>query len=277
MTFLGARTDREAWAVLLGVPYDATATFRRGSALAPAAIRWASESIETYSRVLRRDLEELRFADQGDLDVAGMTPEAMVETVRAAVGRLPAGALPVLVGGEHTLTVGAVSALAERHPNMAVLQIDAHTDLRDEYEGRPLSHATVMRRIMDVVPAERIVALGLRAGTRAEFEQIRQYRAAAPRLGISSEVWTYLADRPAYVTIDIDAVDPADAPGTGNPEPEGLPAGDLLRFVRRLGDLRVVGMDLVEVSPPYDPSGRTAVLAAVILREALLVTAPRPA
>ena len=127
-----------------------------------------------------------------------------------------------------------------------------------------------MRRVAEVVPPERIIALGIRAGTREEFALAERYRVGSSRLALTSEVWTWLQDRPVYVTVDIDVVDPSDAPGTGNPEPEGIGAGELLRFVRHLADLRVVGLDLVEVSPPYDPSGRTAVLAATIIREALL-------
>lgn len=270
MSFLGAAAHAQPAAVILGVPYDATSTFRRGSALAPQAIRWASQSIETYSPVLRRDLESVRYDDGGDLDVDGATPEIVADAVRDAVAGTAPGALPVLLGGEHTLTLGAVQALAARHPDLAVVQLDAHTDLRDEYEGRKVSHATVMRRIMEAVPPERIVALGIRAGTGEEFALAGRYRACSPRLSVRSEIWRWLQDRPVYVTIDIDAVDPSDAPGTGNPEPEGIAAGDLLAFLRRLADLPVAGVDLVEVSPPYDPSGRTAVLAAVIIREVVL-------
>ncbi len=275
MSFLGAGAPARPAAMLLGVPYDATATFRRGSALAPQAIRWASQSIETYSPILRRDLETLPFTDQGDLDVSGLSPEAMADAVRAAIAAVPRDTLPVVVGGEHTLTVGTVQALHDAHPDLAVLQLDAHTDLRDECEGRRLSHATVMRRVAEVIPPERIVALGLRAGTREEFAFSERYRTVSSCLVLSSEIWTWLQDRPVHVSVDIDVVDPSDAPGTGNPEPEGIRAADLLGFMRRLGDLRVVGLDLVEVAPPYDPSGRTAVLAATLIRETLLALSRR--
>jgi agmatinase len=270
VSFIGARTPAQPRAVILGVPYDLTTTFRRGTALAPQAIRWASQSIETYSPVLRRDLEGLPFADRGDLEVGGLGPEALVEAVHAGVAGIGGDALPVLIGGEHTLTLGAVRALHESHPDLVVVQLDAHTDLRDEYDGRRVSHATVMRRLTEAVPFDRIVALGLRAGTGQELALAERYRATSPRLVVASDVWTWLQDRPVYLTLDIDVVDPSDAPGTGNPEPEGVDAADLLGFIRRLGDIRVIGVDVVEVSPPFDPSGRTAVLAAVVIREALL-------
>lgn len=270
MTFLGSRPAVHPAAAIAGVPYDATSTFRAGSAQAPAAIRWASQSIETYSPVLRRDLEHIAIADRGDLDVTGVTPEHMVDAVGTYVAGLDTTTLPLLLGGEHTISLGAVRALGPRHPGLAVVQLDAHTDLRDEYEGRRISHATVMRRILDVVEAGAVVQVGIRAGTREEFDAARGLRHSGPRLDIPGQVWSWLEQRPVYVSIDIDALDPSEAPGTGNPEPGGVSATDLLAFVRRLGRLTVVGLDVVEVSPPYDPSGRTAVLAATIVREAIL-------
>jgi agmatinase len=270
MTFLGARSTAHPAVVLAGVPYDATSSFRSGSRQAPAAIRWASESIETFSPILGRDLADVGYSDLGDLDVAGLRPDQMVEVVRSWVGQTAPASLPFLLGGEHTIALGAVQALHQTHPDLAVVQVDAHTDLRDEYDGQRLSHATVTRRILDVVSPESLVQLGTRAGTREEFELAGQLRHSAARIDIPGSTWAWLEQRPMYISIDIDAIDPADAPGTGNPEPEGIPARDLLAFVRRLGSLHVVGLDVVEVSPPYDPSGRTAVLAATIVREAML-------
>jgi len=269
MAFLGSRPAARPAVTILGVPFDATSTFRAGSRQAPAAIRWASQSIETYSPVLRRDLGDVTYADLGDLDVAGCTPEQLVDAVRDRIRALDA-TLPLLLGGEHTITLGAVLALQQRHPDLAVVQVDAHTDLRDTYEDRRVSHATVMRRVLDVVAPTQMIQAGVRAGTREEFAIAQQFRYRTPRLDIPGSIWSWLEQRPVYVTIDMDAIDPADAPGTGNPEPEGLRAQDLLGFVRRLGLLQVAGLDLVEVSPPYDPSGRTAVLAATIVREAIL-------
>ena len=270
MSFLGSRAAGTPAAVITGVPYDATSTFRSGSALGPQAIRWASQSIETYSPILRRDLETVPFLDRGDLEMDTLEPEVMVGAVRRVVAAGHRDTLTVLLGGEHTVSLGAVQALSERYPDLAVVQLDAHTDLRDVYDDRRISHATVMRRIVEHVAPDRIVALGIRAGTREEFGLAERYRTLSSLLSVTSTVWAWLQDRPVYVSLDIDVVDPSDAPGTGNPEPEGITARDLLAFVRRLGDLRVVGLDLVEVAPPYDPSGRTAVLAATVIRESLL-------
>lgn len=286
MTFLSARpatpgdlTGSLAPVVaIFGVPFDATSTFRPGSRYGPSAVRWASQSIETYSPVLDRDLEDASFADLGDLETDGMDVEAMTAAVRAFADRLPAQAVPVVLGGEHTISLGVVQSLRIRHPDLVILQLDAHTDLRDTYEGRRLSHATVMRRIADESGGGSIVQLGVRAGTREEFALARRtLRLTTPRLEIPAEVRGWLEDRPVYVTIDIDVLDPSHAPGTGNPEPEGAAVDDLLGVIRRLGLFRVVGLDLVEVSPPYDPSGRTAIVAAAIIREAILAISPTPA
>lgn len=274
MAFLGSRPAARPAVSLLGVPFDATSTFRAGSREGPAAVRWASQSIETYSPVLRRDLGDVAYTDLGDLDVAGYTPEQLVDAVRKRLGTL-GDTLPFLLGGEHTITLGAVLALQRHYPDLACVQVDAHTDLRDTYEDRRISHATVMRRVLDAVGPTRIVQLGVRAGTREEFAIAHGFRYSTPRLEIPATVWSWLEQQRVYVTIDVDAIDPADAPGTGNPEPEGLGAADLLGFVRRLGLLEVMGLDLVEVSPPYDPSGRTTVLAATIVREAILAIAGR--
>jgi len=273
--FLAARSSLppglRPTATLLGAPYDRTASFRRGARFGPATIRWASQSIESYSPTLDRDLEDVALLDAGDLPVENLPPEVLVEEVSHAVGA--ATGLPALLGGEHTVTVGAVRALAARHPDLHVLTLDAHLDLREEYDGTRWSHACTTRRLIDVVGEQRIAVLGVRSGTRQEFAAARGLLAAERRLTLDHELWSRLEGRPLYVSVDIDVVDPAFAPGTGTPEPGGPSTGDLLDLLRVLAPLRVVGLDVVEVAPPYDPSGQTAVLAAMIVREALLTWA----
>ena len=271
MPFLSARPHAHPAAVIIGAPYDATATHRAGARAAPAAIRWASDSLETYSPVQRRDLEDLALADENDLDLDGCAPETMITRVRDAVARVEG--LPVVLGGEHTVTVGAVGALAGRHPDLAVVLLDAHLDLRDEYDGQRVSHATTIRRIADQVGPERIAVLGARSGTREEWAQAASLAAATRSAGMASEVWAALAGRPLYFSVDIDGFDPAIAPGTGNPEPLGLGVDDFVALLAVLREGRVVGCDLVEVSPPYDPSGQTAMLAAWLVREMILAFA----
>lgn len=281
MTFLAARTapvprEGKGAMAIIGVPFDGTSTFRRGSRHGPAAIRWASQSIETYSPVLRRALEDVELFDAGDVDVAGAGVDGMRSAADAHLAALPSHAVPAVLGGEHTVTFPIVERLHRSYSDLAVLQLDAHTDLRDEYEGLAVSHATVMRRVADLVGSQSVVQIGTRAGTAGEFETARSLRFSSPALNMPAEIWSWLEQRPVYVTLDIDVIDPSDAPGTGNPEPEGIAARELLSFIRKLGGLRIVGFDVVEVSPPYDPSGRTAVLAATIVREAILVISARP-
>ncbi len=271
MPFLAARPHPQPAAVLIGAPYDATSTFRRGSREAPAAIRWASESIETYSPIQRRDLEDLALADAGDLDLAGCAPDVAIERVRGAVASTPG--VPVLLGGEHTVTVGAVGALADRHPDLRVLVLDAHLDLRDDYEGQRWSHATTIRRLLEVVSPDRVAILGARSGTRDEWTTAASLAAALPAGAVPVQVWAGFAGRPLYLSVDIDAFDPGTAPGTGNPEPLGLAVDEFVTLLSVLGEAKVVGCDLVEVNPSYDPSGRTAILAAWLVREMLLAFA----
>lgn len=276
MPFLSARPHPRPSAVIIGAPYDATATHRRGAAAAPAAIRWASDSIETYSPAQERDLEDVALTDAADLDLTGLAPEAMVARVREAVAAVRG--LPLVIGGEHTITVGSVSALAERHPDLAVVVLDAHLDLRDEFEGQHHSHATAIRRIADRIGLERIALLGVRSGTREEWRTASSLALCSRTGAIPREAWTALAERPLYFSVDIDGFDPSLAPGTGNPEPLGLSVDDFVAVVRVLRERRVVGCDVVEVSPPFDTSGRTSVLAAWLMREMLLAfTSSTPA
>jgi len=266
----------EPAATIIGAPYDATASFRRGARYAPAAIRWTSQSIESYSSMLDGDLREAVLLDHGDLQVESLAPEAMVTAVAGAIGVLPG--LPVLLGGVHTVSVGAVRALAARHPDLHLVVLDAHLDLREEYDGSPWSHACTTRRLADALDPTRIALFGVRSGAREEFAAAGGLLATERSLRVSRSLWARLEGRPIYLSIDIDVLDPAVAPGTGNPEPAGPGAAELLDFLRVLAPLRVVGIDVVEVAPPYDPSGRTVILAAAIVREAVLTwAAKRPA
>ncbi len=273
MRFLGARAPGgqvpSGGLTLCGVPYDATASFRRGSRFAPEAIRWASESIETYSPLLDRDLEAITFMDGGDLQVQGLDPAAMVRVLR----RQTFPGVTFLLGGEHTITLGAVQALTPRYPDLVVLQWDAHTDLRDEYQGERICHATAMRRLLD--GGCPLVQLGIRAGTRGEFELARRRSLHLSRDVVPPPpLREALAGRPLYLSVDVDVLDPSVVPGTGNPEPDGSGYADLVTALRSLASHRIVGLDLVEVSPPCDPGGTSAIVAASLAREMILLFAP---
>jgi agmatinase len=270
--FLGAGTREGARWALVGAPLDATVSYRPGSRFGPPAVRAASWVLEEWSPAAGRGLEDVGLCDLGDLDLPpGDVPASLAaigDTVEALASE---GLRPFVLGGEHLVTLPAVAALAARHPGLRVLQFDAHADLRDEYLGLRLSHATVMRRISEVVGPERVYQLGIRSGTEAEWRFGRgATRMAMDALTLPAEWRQALESGPVYVTVDIDCVDPAFAPGTGTPEPGGPGAREFLAALDGLRGLRLVGADVVEVAPAYDPGAITAILAAKAVRQVLL-------
>lgn len=273
---------QEAGPVLLGLPLDATVSFRPGTRFGPARIRAVSEGLESYSPVLDRDLTELALHDAGSLALPWAQVEMALDRIEAAVETLVEdGHWPFLLGGEHLVTLGVLRALARRYPDLVVVQLDAHADQRDVYMGEPLSHATVMRRAGELLGAGRIYQAGIRSGEREEMAWARTHGRllpadAAAALAALRQLPQELGDRPVYVTMDLDVVDPGMAPGVGTPEPGGWTGSELLAAVYALRGLNVVGCDLVELSPPNDGPGEVAAfLAAKVVREALLAWAPQ--
>ncbi len=271
--FLGAVDDyARARGVLFGAPMDFTVTFRPGARLAPQRLREVSQVLEEYSFSLGESLARHPFADAGDVALPPGNVAASLEAIEGVVAGIAAdGKVPLMMGGEHLVTWAAVRALARRHPDLAVVHLDAHADLREEYLGERLSHATVMRLVAEHLEGP-IYQFGVRSGTpeEAAYAQARTRlypeRVLEPLLAVRGE----LEGRPVYVTVDIDVVDPAFAPGTGTPEAGGITSAELLAAVHALRGLNVVGFDLVEVCPPADPTEATLVLGAKVLREAVL-------
>jgi len=281
MRFLGSLPEGQPCeAVIFGVPFDGTASFRAGARFGPGAIRAASHSLETYSPFIDRDLDGMQYADWGDLEVPPGSASRTVEITKAKVQDiLKAGAKPFLLGGEHTVTLGAVQAAFEQYPNLAVLQLDAHTDLREEFLGETMSHATVMRRIMEFVPAERIYRYGVRAGTREELVGSGLELPLGLERGlrdIEKAVGCIPFDVPLYVTIDLDVFDPSLMPGVGNPEPVGTTYREFIQIARMLARRNLVGCDVVELAPHYDTTGVSAVVAASVVREMLICLMEQP-
>lgn len=272
--FLGSTFDyRRAAVVLVGVPLDATTSYRPGARFAPAMIRQVSEALEEYSPVLDRELADCPFYDAGDVLLPpGNIGESLERTEAVIDGVLADGKFPLVIGGEHLVTLPAVKAALRRYPDLAVVQLDAHADLRDEYMGQKLSHATVIRRVVEVTGGQSVFQLGIRSGTREEFAFARNNTRLLSGEILSSleQLEEGLKGRPVYLTVDIDVLDPAFAPGTGTPEPGGCTPGELFAALYRLAGLEVVGMDLVEVCPPHDPAATTSLLAAKLVREAIL-------
>lgn len=264
----------DARIVLFGIPFEGSVNLRRGADHGPRDLRLASDSIETYSPVLERDLEDLAIADLGDCELGGGSPREQLARAREEIGRFwRPGRLPVALGGDHTATLPVIEVLAPAVPELRILQLDAHPDLRDEFLGERYNYASAMARVMDVVAPERVFQVGMRTGAREEFQRKVPHLLPAHRIHPVEAVRSLLPElraHPLYVTIDVDVLDPSEAPGTGAPEPGGITAAELVEIVRLLAPCRIVGTDLMEVAQAWDPSGRTAITASWILREAIL-------
>lgn len=260
LRFLGLDTPlEEARVAILGVPLERTVSFRGGPAQAPTAIRAASDSIELYSRIFNCDLAQIGVCDLGDVD-PHLPMAEMLRLEEQEVGRvLRLGKGIVVLGGEHTIALPAVRAASSGGP-VQVVALDAHTDLREEYGGEKVVHATVLRRASEV--AERLVIVGARSFFGGEVE--------APFFARPSEIPERLdPEIPVWLTLDLDALDPSVCPGVTNPEPGGLSYAEVIAILRDLARFRVLGMDLVELAPPFDPSGVSAITAAKLVLEAI--------
>ncbi|NLM45718.1 MAG: agmatinase [Firmicutes bacterium] len=258
--------------VLVGAPMDWTASFRPGSRSGPQAIRTASQGLEEYSLSAGKTLFDALFFDAGDLllptgDVASSL--AMIEKAVHII--LEEGKFPLLMGGEHLVTLGALRAVSRRFTRPAVVQLDAHADLRSHYLGVSYSHASVMYHVITELGLE-LYQYGIRSAAEEEVSFANEHTQFYPFhvLQPLAETIPALKGRPVYLTVDIDVVDPAFAPGTGTPEPGGITSAELLAALKQLAGLELVGMDVVEVAPQYDPAGITAMLAAKAIREIIL-------
>jgi agmatinase len=272
--FMGSQNNYGlAEVVLFGAPLEITVSFRPGTRKGPGQIRLVSPGLEEYSVDLNRDLADYRYYDAGDVV---LPPGSLHESLRR-IGAVTAEVLdgfkfPLVIGGEHLVSLAVIREVARVYPELAVIQLDAHADLREDYLGERYSHATVMRRVVEVVGGKNLYQLGIRSGTREEIEFGRKHTNLFLNGLIQplQKIVPLLKGRPVYVTLDIDVVDPAYAPGTGAAEPCGCTSQEIIRALHLLEELNVVGFDLVEVSPIYDLSERTALLAAKLVREAIL-------
>ena len=274
-TFLGCDgTYEDSHIVIFGAPFDSTTSYRPGTRFAARTMRAESYGLETYSPYQDLDLEDARAFDGGDLELPfGDTERALDMIHTYAKNILEGGRLPFLIGGEHLVSLPAVKAAAEKHSELAVIHFDAHTDLRDEYLGNHLSHATVIRRAWDILGDGRIHQFGIRSGERAEWEWARAGHTNLHPFTFAglSEAVTALKEHPVYLTIDLDVLDPSAFPGTGTPEAGGVTFVELLKAALSvIRGCNVVACDLVELSPPLDPSGTSTATALKLLREMIL-------
>lgn len=268
--FIGCETAYDdSQIVLFGAPFDGTVTFRPGSRFGPAQMRPDSWGLESYSPYQDADLEDAGVHDAGDLDLPfGRVERALSDIGRFADTVVQAGKKPLMLGGEHLVTLPAVQAVHRQYEDLCVLHFDAHTDLRVDYLGEPLSHATVLRRIWDELGDGRIFQFGIRSGLREEFQWAKTHTALHPfDLDGLDAALDAIGSRPAYVTIDLDVLDPSVFPGTGTPEPGGVMFKELLGALCKLHRLDIVGADVVELAPHYDASGVSTAVACKVVRE----------
>lgn len=271
--FLGARASyEEARAVILGLPMDYTVSYRPGARSGPLAIRNVSIAIEEYSIYQDRSLEEYHYCDLGDLGLPFGNVGASLDLIEQAADILLAdGKFPIFLGGEHLVSYPAIKAFARKYPDLRIVHFDAHADLRKDYYGEERSHSTVMRKAAEIIGPGKVFQFGIRSGIKDEFEFARKNTRMFPQevLIPLQEVLPELKGKPVYVSLDIDVVDPAFAPGTGTQEPGGCTSREIIQAIHLLREVNVVGFDLVEVCPQMDFSERTAILAAKLVREGI--------
>ena len=273
MTFIGCdNTYEESDFVLFGAPFDSTTSYRPGTRFASAAIRNESYGIETYSPYQDKDLEDIAVFDGGDLELPLGAPDRALDAIGQFTEKIiKDDKIPFMIGGEHLVTLGAVEAVCKKYPDLHIIHFDAHTDLRDEYLGVEKSHATVIRRCHDLLGDGRIFQFGIRSGERAEFIWAKEHTYLNKfNFDTLEEIVEKLAGKPVYFTLDLDVLDPSQFPGTGTPEAGGVTFLQLMDAIKLVSKLNIVGLDMNELSPPYDASGASTAMACKLVREILL-------
>ncbi|KKK37989.1 agmatinase [Mesobacillus campisalis] len=275
--FIGMNSDfNESKVVLYGMPMDWTVSYRPGSRFGPARIREVSIGLEEYSPYLDRELADVKYFDAGDIPLPFGNPQKSLDIIEDFVGKLMAeDKFPLGMGGEHLVSWPVMKAVAAKYKDLAIIHMDAHTDLREHYEGEPLSHSTPIRKIAEKIGPENVYSFGIRSGMKEEFEWAKNAGMHISKFEVLEplkEILPKLAGRPVYVTIDIDVLDPAHAPGTGTVDAGGITSKELLASIHEIArsQVNVVGADLVEVAPIYDHSEQTANTASKLIREMML-------
>ncbi|GAA0095335.1 agmatinase [Clostridium perfringens] len=273
-TFIGCEAEYdESSIVVFGAPFDSTTSFRPGTRFASQVMRGESWGLESYSPYQDLDLYDFNIFDGGEIELPFGNSEgalALIEDFSTKV--VEDGKIPVMIGGEHLVTLGAFKGVFKKYPDVHVIHFDAHADLREDYLGQKLSHATVIHRVWDLVGDNKIFQFGIRSGEKEEFlwakDHVYTNKFNCDTLDYALE---RVKDKPVYVTIDLDVLDPSVFPGTGTPEPGGIQFKELLNSILKLRGLNIVGFDINELSPQYDQTGASTAVACKVLREMLLV------
>ncbi|MEG0457530.1 MAG: agmatinase, partial [Oscillospiraceae bacterium] len=272
-TFIGCDSEYEdANIVVFGAPFDCTTSFRPGTRFASSVIRNESFGIETYSPYQDKDLADYEIFDAGDLELPFGNPQPAIDNISKMTEKiLKDNKIPFMVGGEHLVTLGAVKKVYEKYPNLHIIHFDAHTDLRDEYLGSRLSHASVIKRCHDLIGDNKIFQFGIRSGEREEFLWAEKHTHLC-KFNFDSLNYAIekIKNEPCYFTLDLDILDPSVFPGTGTPEAGGVTFIQLLEAIIKISKLNIVGVDVNELCPVYDQSGSSTATACKLIREILL-------
>ncbi|AHF97172.1 MULTISPECIES: agmatinase [Desulfurella] len=261
----------KAQIVIVGVPYDGTSSFRPGSRFAPNAIRENSYGIESYSVYFDKDLREKKICDMGDMPLPFGDKAFVLDIIEKFSYKLIKNRKKLLsIGGEHLITFPLIKTFANKYQNISVVHLDAHSDLIDSYRSEKLSHASVIRRVCEIVGFENVYQLGIRSLNSTDLNlPYRKENLCLFNFDKAQDFVERIGDRPVYLTIDLDVLDPSIFPGTGTPEPGGVTYKELIDCLKKLSVLNIVGCDIVELSPQYDTSGVSSIVAASVAREVL--------
>jgi len=275
--FMGAKRIPENCSIgIFGVNYDGTCSFKPGARFGPEAIRQVSSCLETYCPNLNKDLEDILYVDFGSILIDKNDSKSVIESVKSATNFLINKHLsPIMLGGEHSITGGAIEALVKKYPDLILVQLDAHADLRESYVGNKHSHACAMRRCLEVLPEKKILQVGIRSGTKEEFQimhnnnQLVNFCPGGNAKELKQALIPY-SNSAIYLTIDLDWFDPSLLAGTGTPEPGGFFWNDFEEILKTLKEFKIVAADIVELAPEIDKSGVSSIVAAKILRSLIL-------
>ncbi len=259
--------------VIFGAPYDGTASFRPGSRFGPQAIRENMDGFETYSPYQDKDMKDYAFCDVGDMLLPFGNTQKVLSMIKTETEEmLSDGKKTVVLGGEHLVSYPVIESYLEKYPDMHILHFDAHADLREDFLGEGLSHATVMRLAYDKLGSGKLWQFGIRSGTKEEFEFAKKHTHMCRfELCKVEKAVKAIGNAPVYVTLDLDVLDPSAFRGTGTPEPGGVTFKELLTGLLSLEGMNIVGADIVELAPDYDSSGASTAAACKVLREMLLL------
>ena len=253
--------------IMLGMPFDGTVSYRPGSRFAPEQIRLASWGLEEYSPYFDKHLEDCNFHDAGDLEFPLGNTKKSLGVIRQNVEEIYKDGKRVFgIGGEHLVTLPEIQAISKYVDNLAIVHFDAHTDLREEYLGEPLSHSAVIRHSAEIIGFENLKQIGIRSGMKEEFELMKKYNTLIHE---HKELHVF-KEKNIFITVDLDVLDTSIMPGTGTPEVGGLDFNQLVGWFKYLSQFNIIGADVVELAPDYDASGASTAVATKVIRELLM-------